>query len=955
VLPDSMLSGENADWLDQQYRAWLDDPSAVDAEWAELFAQFDPADSGTRLPGDAPRFRPRSIFAAPAGAGSAESGLASEVAQLVNAYRVRGHMEADIDPLGRRDRTRHPELELAWHGLGEADLEREVPTAPLYGVPPRLPLRDVIAHCRKSYCGAIGTEFMNVMDSEQKQWVLQWLETLPNRLVLDRDAELRVLRKLCDAENFERMLHTRFPGTKRFSLEGGETLIPLLDLVVSESGRRGVTDIVFGMAHRGRLNTLVNILEKPAHLIVSEFQDARMETQGSGDVKYHMGYSGDAVTIHGDRVHFSLTPNPSHLEAVDPVVEGRVRAKQDRDGDTEHVRTMPVLIHGDAAFSGQGLVMETLNLSELNGYRTGGTIHIIVNNQIGFTTPPREGRSTPYCTDIARMLAVPILHVNGEDPRAVAAVVQLAVEWRQRYHRDVVIDMYCYRLHGHNEGDEPSFTQPKMYTVIRARDTPRQHYAEFLTRNGFLTEEDVEGVFEASKAAMWRDAEVLGEEVAMSTEERTLEFKDSDPDIAAYDAVDESVATRVARPEDRADAKGLWLAHVGGDINEETDTGVPLARLVELLHELQELPEGFKPHSKIARLLRQRRDTAAGTRPVDWAMGEVGAFATLLAEGHPVRLSGQDSGRGTFSHRHAVVTDRETGREFYPLSTLGTQFDAIDSSLSEAAVLGFEFGYSTDTPEALVLWEAQFGDFANGAQIIIDQFITAAEQKWGRLSGLTMLLPHGYEGQGPEHSSARLERFLLACGDDNIQVANLTTPANLFHALRRQVKRVARKPLVLMTPKSLLRHPEAVSTLEELAEGAFQRVIGEVDPVVAPEGVRRVVFCSGKVYYELVAERREREQHDVAIVRVELLHPWPAADLDAVIASYGPDTELVWCQEEPRNMGAWPAILHWLMDHVPVARLPRYVGRPASASPATGSHKKHFQEQSRLISDALTL
>ena len=952
MLPDSMLSGENAVWLDQQYRSWLDDPESVDAHWADVFAQLETTSEGGRRAGDLPSFQPRSIFAA---AVRSTSGVTSEVAMLINAYRVRGHMEADIDPLGRRERKRHPELELSWHGLSEGDLDREVPTAPLYGVPPRLPLRDVIAHCRKAYCGAIGAEFMNIMDSEQKQWVLQWLETLPNRQVLDRDAELRVLRKLCDAENFERMLHTRFPGTKRFSLEGGETLVPLLDLVVSEAGRRGVQQIVMGMAHRGRLNTLVNIFEKPAHLIVGEFQDTRAEqTQGSGDVKYHLGYSGDAYTIHGDRVHLSLTPNPSHLEAVDPVVEGRVRAKQDREDGEAMGLAMPVLIHGDAAFSGQGLVMETLNLSELEGYATGGTIHVIVNNQIGFTTPPREGRSTPYCTDIARMLAVPILHVNGEDPRAVAAAVQLAVEWRQRYHRDVVIDMYCYRLHGHNEGDEPSFTQPAMYKAIRARSTPRQNYADFLTRNGYLTENDVNSVFEASKAAMWEDAEEAGEVVLAPTEERALELKERDPDLRRYDEIDTTVATRMARPEPDANLKGRWLEHVGGDIREETDTGVSRERLVELMQGLQEIPEGFKPHNKIKRLLRQRLEVAAGTRPVDWAMGEVAAFATLLDEGHSVRLSGQDSGRGTFSHRHAVLTDAETGSEIFPLASLGS-FSVIDSSLSEAAVLGFEFGYSMDTPDGLVLWEAQFGDFVNGAQIIIDQFITAAEQKWGRLSALTMLLPHGYEGQGPEHSSARLERFLLACGDDNIQVANMTTPANLFHALRRQVKRKARKPLIVMTPKSLLRHAEAVSTLDELADGAFQSVIPEIDDSVEASGVERVIFCSGKVYFELLAARRQRLEDRIALVRVELLHPWPADGLDAVIAQYPDSAELVWCQEEPRNMGAWPVILHWWMEHVPLSRLPRYVGRPAAASPATGSHKKHVAEQARLIAEALTL
>ena len=926
MLPPAMLAGENAAYLDAQYRSWLDDPASVEPEWAELFAQIGrPQGAGADAVARPPASARASIFAARTSSGEGASvggGLEAKVVQLINAYRVRGHMDADIDPLERLEQTGHPELSLKWYGLSDADLDREVPTAPMYGVPERMPLRDLVAHCRKAYCGSIGAEFMNVMDAEQKQWVLNWLETLPNRLVLNKTEEARVLRKLSDAENFERMLHTKFPGTKRFSLEGGETLVPLLDLVVSEAGRRGVGEVCFGMAHRGRLNILVNLLEKPAHLVVNEFQDVGGETQGSGDVKYHRGYSADTVTVHGDPVHLSLTPNPSHLEAVDPVVEGRVRAKQDRVGDADRARVLPVLIHGDAAFSGQGLVAEVLNMSELKGYATGGTVHVIVNNQIGFTTPPREARSTPYCTDVARMLAVPILHVNGEDPRAVAAAVQLAIEWRQRYHRDVVIDMYCYRLHGHNEGDEPSFTQPRMYDTIRSRNTPRQNYADTLVRIGFLTREDVDRVFEESKADMLRAAD--------TTERNGHHLSD----MAVH---------------------SLWESHLNGDIAEETDTGIEIEVLKGLLQQVQELPEGFTPHRKIERLLKQRKEIASGDRPVDWAMGEVAAFGTLLHEGHPVRLSGQDTGRGTFSHRHAVITDTLTGEEYYPLAGLGARFSVIDSSLSEAGVLGFEFGYTMDTPEGLGLWEAQFGDFTNGAQIIIDQFVTASEQKWGVLSNLVMLLPHGYEGQGPEHSSARLERFLVACGQDNIQVANLTTPANLFHALRRQVIRVARKPLVIMTPKSLLRHAEAVSTLEDLAEGSFQRVIDEVDPEVAAGQVRRVVLCSGKVYYELLASRRERGVKDVALVRLELLYPFPGDALEAILARYPEGVEIVWCQEEPKNMGAWPALPHFWWASLSERPVPRYVGRREAASPATGSQKKHVEEQTTLIDAALTI
>lgn len=927
-----MLAGENAAYLDAKYRAWLEDPTSVSSDWAQLFEGLEAPTNGGALPGSGPSFTPRSIFAARASASTeavSADGIEAKVAQLINAYRVRGHMESDIDPLERRERKRHPELSLGWYGLTEADLDRVVPTAPLYGVPERMTLRQVVAHCRKVYSGSIAAEFMNVMDAEQKQWLLEWLETLPNRLVLSREEELRVLRKLTDAENFEQMLHTRFPGTKRFSIEGGETLVPLLDLVVMEAGRQGVEEIVFGTSHRGRLNVLVNILEKPARKIVSEFQDSWGETQGSGDVKYHLGYAADTTTLHGDNVHLSLTPNPSHLEAVDPVVQGRVRAKQERRNDREANKVMAVCTHGDAAFSGQGLVMETLNLSELKGYRTGGTIHVIVNNQIGFTTPPNEGRSTPYCTDIARMLAVPILHVNGEDPRAVAAAVKLAVAWRQRFHRDVIIDMYCYRLHGHNEGDEPSFTQPTMYNAIRGRKTPRQNYADTLVRIGFLEESDVQAVFEESKAAIAKAASETDEaKIGPGTGLRT------------YD-------------EDHV-LHALWKDHIGGELREDANTGTDRKALGELLDRLQVFPDGFTPHRKITRLFAQRQAVARGERPVDWAMAEQAAFGTLLAAGHPVRLSGQDSGRGTFSHRHAVVTDSKNGDEYFPLAHLGARFHAIDSSLSEAGVLGFEYGYSFETPEGLVLWEAQFGDFVNGAQIIIDQFVTAGEQKWGALSGLVMLLPHGYEGQGPEHSSARPERFLLACGEDNIQVGNFTTPANLFHGLRRQVLRKARKPLVLMTPKSLLRHAEATSTLEDLAEGSFQHVYGETDASVKDGKVRRVVLCTGKIYYELRAQRRERDIHDIAIVRVEMLHPWPADQIAAQLDRY-PGAEIVWCQEEPRNMGVWPVVPHFWSEALPDRPMPRYVGRVAAASPATGSHKVHVEQQRALVDESLTL
>ncbi|MCA9569727.1 MAG: 2-oxoglutarate dehydrogenase E1 component, partial [Myxococcales bacterium] len=869
--------------------------------------------------------------------------------QMINAYRVRGHFKANIDPLGRREKVEHPELTPGYYGLSEADLQEEVSTRPLFGMPPRAKLAEVLARCRVAYTDSIGAEFMNIDDLEQKKWVQERLETLPHRHVLDRPEQKRILRKLCDAENFERMLHTRFPGTKRFSLEGAETLIPLLDLVNEHAAAQGVREIVIGMAHRGRLNTLVNLLEKPASAVVSEFMGNETEFAGSGDVKYHKGYSANTVTVRGDGLHLSLTPNPSHLEAVNAIVEGRVRAKQDRTGDFERSTCMAVLIHGDAAFAGQGLVPEVLNLSELAGYRTGGTIHVIVNNQIGFTTPPREARSTPYATGVARMLGVPIFHVNGEEPRAVAAVVRMAVRWRQMFKRDVVIDMYCYRKHGHNEGDEPSYTQPLMYEQIRSRPTPREVYQKVLVEKGDLTAEEAETIFQASKAAMDAAAEQPTIEERTVTADREIVHKADDPDTAGY-AHGDSEPVVAAHKTFVSPVKIRWENHLDGDIREHADTSVDPERLREILIKVNTLPPDLKAHVKVKRLIQQRIEMIQGERGMDWAMGEQAAFASLLADSHPVRLSGQDSGRGTFSHRHAVITDIRDGREYFPLNSIHPgRFGVFDSSLSEAAVLGFELGFSFDTPEGLVMWEAQFGDFANGAQVIIDQFLTSSEQKWERLSNLVLMLPHGYEGQGPEHSSARLERFLLMCAEDNMQVANVTTPSQYFHMLRAQVKRKVRKPLVVMTPKSLLRHPLATNTLEEIATGTFQPVIPEIDALGA---VRRIVFCSGKVYYELLQERRERGIDDVALVRVEMLYPWPADVLAALVAEH-PGAELVWAQEEPRNMGAWPLVAHWAEEAFGSRPL-RYVGRPAAASPATGSSKKHKAEQAAVIEGSLT-
>lgn len=923
-----LLSGENVAFLDVNYSAWLNDPKSVDAEWRAVFESWERPTNG-QVP-FVPEFPRRSIFAgggvpAPAAPAAEASVLQAaerqaKVAQLTNAYRVRGHQLAELDPLGLWHRPAPPELDPAFFGLSEADFDQPVHRGPLFGEPDITTPRKVLARLKANYCGRIGIEYMNMQDVEQRRWIQSRVETLADAPRIDRTRALRMLRKFSDAENFEKMLQARFPGTKRFSLEGGDAVVPLLDILLEEAAERGVKESIIGMSHRGRLNVLANILEKPMNVICLEFQDVKDQTfQGSGDVKYHLGYSSDYVTAKGANVHLSLTPNPSHLEAVDPIVEGRARAKQDRAGDAEHATVMPLLLHGDAAFAGQGLIAEVFNLSDLPGYCTGGTIHVVVNNQIGFTTSPTEGRSTPYATDIARMLAIPIFHVNGEDAEAVAAVANLAVEWRQAFKRDVVIDLYCFRRYGHNEGDEPSFTQPQMYDAIKLKPPPRVSVAKRLVAMGLVTDEEVTAIADESMKA-----------------------------------VEDESANVTPPPPSTSALKDLWSRYVGGS-TAEVDTRLPAERISELLTRANTLPDGFNAHPKILRMLAQRLEMVRGEKPLDWAIGEQAAYATLVAEGFRVRLSGQDSGRGTFTHRHAELTDVKTGAELYPLSHVADKqapFEVLNSSLSELGVLGFEFGYSWDYPDALVLWEAQFGDFVNGAQVVIDQYIVSAETKWNRHSGLVMLLPHGFEGQGPEHSSARPERFLQLCAEDNIQVANCTTPSSFYHLLRRQMLRQVRKPLVIMTPKSLLRHPEAVSTLADLSEGAFEAVIGERE--LAPGDIKRVVLCSGKVYYDLLAARRKSNNSQVALVRLELLYPFPADAIRAVLSGYAPDVEIVWCQEEPRNQGSWPMFDEWFEETLGSRRV-RYVGRKAAASPATGSHKKHVAEQDRLVTDALTL
>ncbi|MCB9552990.1 MAG: 2-oxoglutarate dehydrogenase E1 component [Myxococcales bacterium] len=930
---DEPINGANLAFVEALYGRFLDDPHSVSDDWRAYFERLDGHVETRDLRG--PTAPVRSIFNPPGGARATTAGehaAGLEVAarqdrvdQLVRAYRVRGHMIAQLDPLGL-SRDIHPELDLAHYDLDERDLDKPF-SARTLGGPAVLTLREILDRMRRTYCGYIGVQFMHIDDIHIKSWLQTRMESTKNQLTLTRDQQIRVLTKLTDAENFEQFIHKKFLGAKRFSLEGGESLIPLIDQALEEAGRLGIDEAVIAMAHRGRLNVLANVMGKNPAQIFREFADRDPEMYfGGGDVKYHMGFSSDHITSTGGQIHISLCFNPSHLEFVDPVLIGRVRAKQDRRHDSTRSTVLPLLIHGDAAFAGQGIVQETLNLSELEGYRVGGTIHVIVNNQIGFTTPPESARSSYYATDVAKMLQSPILHVNGENPEAVAQAIRLAMEFRSAFHKDVIIDMYCYRRYGHNEGDDPAFTQPVLYSAIRKRKTVREAYLENLLKLGEITEEEAEEIAVRRRERL---------------EQALNEAKGRDY-VYSYDT-----------------GRGIWQGYAGGADSEvpEADTRFPLDQLTELLRAQAKVPDSFNAHPKIKRLLATREEMAAGERALDWGAGEALAFGTLLVEGVPVRLSGQDSGRGTFSHRHAVLHDYQNGDKYIPLNNLSpaqARLEPIDSSLSEAAVLGFEYGYSLDMPDGLVLWEAQFGDFANSAQVIIDQFIVSSEDKWRRLSGLVMLLPHGFEGQGPEHSSARLERFLGMCAEDNIQVCNLTTPAQIFHCLRRQMKRKLRKPLVIMTPKSLLRHPDAVSSLTDLAEGRFHRLI--VDPTVGdPKQIRRILLCSGKIYYELAQAKEILEAHNVAVHRLEQLYPLDRRELAAQFADYPDDAHAVWVQEEPENMGAWPYI-RLTFEQRFLGRFPlQGIARSASASPATGSGASHRLEQELLIEKAFEL
>jgi 2-oxoglutarate dehydrogenase E1 component len=902
----TVASRWNLDLIEENYQRWRNDPASVDETWRTFFEGYELGQSGGPT--------------TPAGAELEAERAQAGVTRLVDAYREIGHYLADLDPLKLNPpRDSHELLELSAFGLSEADLDREFLTG--LADPPRCTLRRLIAILRETYCRKIGVEYMHIRNTPIRNWLQERMEARRNRPNFDLRQKRRIILKLNAAELFETFLHSHYVGQKRFSLEGAEMLIPLLDAVIERSSKFGVKEIVLGMPHRGRLNVLANILNKPYGLVFSEFEGNEPETVGGdGDVKYHLGFSSDHVTTDKHSIHLSLTPNPSHLEAVNPVVEGRVRAKQRRFKDRDRKLGMPILVHGDAAFAGQGLVAETLNLSQLPGYRTGGTIHIVVNNQIGFTTAPSEGRSTRYCTDVAKMIEVPIFHVNGEDPESVVYVAELALEFRETFGQDAVIDMVCYRRHGHNEGDEPAFTQPLMYGKIKDRMSIRELYTEHLVMTGQLSSEEAETIAETFREKM--------EEVFKEVHAGQSTPKPAQHGFAAH-------------------WKGLTphysLARV--------ETGVPLETLKSIGQKLATVPAGFRLNPKMGRILSARQKAMA-EGPVDWASAEAFAFGSLMLEGTPVRLSGQDSRRGTFSQRHAVLVDSQSADRYIPLNNLAAKQAELciyDSLLSEAAVLGFDYGYSLDEPHMLILWEAQFGDFANGAQVIIDQFIASGESKWGRASGLVMLLPHGYEGQGPEHSSARLERFLQLCAEDNIQVTVPTTPAQYFHLLRRQVRRNFRKPLVVMTPKSLLRHKLAVSPLEQFASGAFLEVLD--DPAEA-ERVRRVLVCSGKVYYDLVAKREEvGKTRDVAIVRLEQLYPWPADALGEALRRYRSAREWVWVQEESQNIGAWTFVAPRLRELTGVDF--QYVGRDASASPATGSHSVHEREQRELVEAAI--
>ncbi len=966
----SFLQGHNAEYVEQLYARYADDPNAVDESWRAWFKSL--GDSGSDVKHEAagaswhrtdwPPQTSDELTAALDGQWPTEPAKAAEKVRakaeekgvtltdaqvqqavldslralmIIRAYRIRGHLAADLDPLRMVDTSRHPELDPKSYGFSETDMDRPIFIDNVLGLQVAS-MREILAIVRRTYCGTFALQYMHISNPEEAGWLKERIEGYGKEIAFTREGRKAILNKLVEAEGFEKFLHVKYMGTKRFGLDGGEALIPAMEQIIKRGGALGVEEIVIGMPHRGRLSVLANVMAKPYRAIFNEFQGGSFkptDVEGSGDVKYHLGASSDRA-FDENKVHLSLTANPSHLEAVNPVVLGKVRAKQTQKHDADRTRVLPVLLHGDAAFAGQGVVAECFGLSGLVGHRTGGTMHIIVNNQIGFTTAPHFSRSSPYPTDIALMVEAPIFHVNGDDPEAVVHAARVATEFRQKFHKDVVLDIFCYRRFGHNEGDEPMFTNPLMYKNIKTHKTTLQLYTERLVADGLIPEGEIEDMKAAFQARLNEEFEA---------------GKDYRPNKA-----------------DWLDGRWSHLDHKAGEYQRGA-TSVPMETLLEIGTALTRVPEGFNLHRTVARQLESKQEMMATGKGIDWATAEALAFGSLQLEGYPVRLAGQDSTRGTFSQRHSAFVDQETEHRHYPLNHIRdgqAQYNVIDSMLSEYAVLGFEYGYSLAEPNALTLWEAQFGDFANGAQIMIDQFISSGERKWLRMSGLVMLLPHGYEGQGPEHSSARLERFLQMSAEDNWIVANCTTPSNYFHILRRQLHRSFRKPLIMMTPKSLLRHKMAVSTLEEMATGSsFHRVLwddaqhGNSDTKLKPDDqIRRVVICSGKVYFDLLESRDAAGLDDVYILRLEQFYPFPAMSMSKELSRFA-NAEVIWCQEEPKNQGAWTFVepnIEWILGRIDAhSKRPHYAGRPAAASPATGLASQHKQQQQALVNDAL--
>ena len=927
--PDSLLTGGNAPFLEELYQRFLKDPGSVSEEWRRYFSALNSDEAGAGEMDHsairaalADQARHRRIPVGPE-TGNVAGAASKQVAvlQLINVYRVRGHQQAALDPLGIQEQTPIAELDPAFHCLTEADMDTVFSTGSLVGAP-QASLREILALLREAYCGHVGAEYMHITDTNQKRWIQRYLENVRARVQFSPEFRRQILDRVIAAEGLEQYLHTKYVGQKRFSLEGGESLIPMLDELIHRAGSRKVEEIVLGMAHRGRLNVLVNVLGKATKELFREFEGKYdNNAQGLGDVKYHQGFSSD-IDTPGGSVHLALAFNPSHLEIISPVVEGSVRARQDRRGDELGEQVLPIVIHGDAAFAGQGVVMETFNMSQARGYNTHGTVHIVINNQIGFTTSnPLDARSTLYCTEVARMVQAPIFHVNGDDPEAVVWVTQLALDFRMEFKRDVVIDLVCYRRHGHSEADEPAVTQPHMYHAIRNHPRVPRLYGDRLIGEGVISAEQYDAMVKDYHAAL-DEGTTVARHIIVDTEGKY--------------------------------SRG-WRPYVGGTWTENAEAGVSPELIGEMAVRLTTVPEGFELHPQLTKIIDARREMAAGNHPIDWGFAENMAYATLLNDGYPVRLSGQDSGRGTFFHRHAVWHNQREVGNYIPLQHLReaqARFTVIDSLLSEEAVLGFEYGYATAAPEGLVIWEAQFGDFANNAQVVIDQFISSGEAKWNRLQGLTVMLPHGYDGQGPEHSSARLERYLQLCAGDNMQVCVPTTPAQMFHMLRRQALRKYRKPLIIISPKSLLRNRLSVSSLADLSEGRFQAVIGEVDPI-KDQDARRIVLCTGKVYFDLLERRRADQRTDIAIIRVEQLNPFPREALQRELQRYAKAKEVVWCQEEPENQGAWRYMQVYLQEFLKAGQVLHYAGRPAYAAPAEGSMSKHQATQAALITAAL--